>query len=527
MKTEAIYGKINLLYISPEKLINEIDYLFKRMNIALFAIDEAHCISQWGHDFRPTYIRISQLKRHFPNVPVMALTATADKVTCEDIIAQLNLSRTRIFTTTFDRPNLSLSVKNCNNQDDKLTEIISFLSRKKDQSGVIYCMSRKATEVVAAQLEAFGYEVASYHAGLSQQEREQNQFDFLTGKVQIICATIAFGMGIDKSDVRWVIHYNLPKSLECYYQEIGRAGRDGATADTLLIYSLSDMMTLNKFVEESGQSEINSGRLSRMLQYAESRVCRRRTLLSYFGEYKDSDCGNCDVCKSPPRCFDGSLLAQKALSAIARCDENIGFGVLVDILRGERKIEVIAGGYDKIKTFGCGSDLSYEMWERYLLQMLQLGCFEIVYNNKSSLRITKLGWMILKGEYKLMLAEDKRKSTGKTIDKVSAFRTSTKPPSALEKTLMLSNSGMSVKEIATASQSQPITVYSHLATLYRDGKLSTYDKFISEYEIDAVRNILIRFNRGSNPQLVCEMLGNKIEFGKVRLAIAIVEDDNE
>ena len=444
-----------------------------------------------SHDFRPTYIKISSLKRFFPNIPVMALTATADKVTCEDIIRQLNLRSPKIFLSSFDRPNLSLSVKKNLDQKEKLSEILDFISCREGKAGIIYCMSRKSTEMIAAQLEAYGYDADVYHAGLSNEERERNQHDFLTGKTQIMCATIAFGMGIDKSDVRWVIHYNLPKSMECYYQEIGRAGRDGRPSDTMLFYSLSDMMILTKFAEESGQKEINGERLKRMQQYAESTVCRRRNLLSYFGENTEKDCGNCDVCKNPPEKFDGTLIAQKALSAIVRCNQMIGVNLLIDILRGSHKLEIVANGYDKIKTYGAGKDISHNSWELYLLQMLHLGYFEIVYNKKNVLCVTSLGWKVLKGEHSVLL--NKENVSLKQKKQTSYFST-VKPKSALEQTLMLATSGMKAEEIARTFNIQTITGYSHLTQLYTDGNTTFDYGFIMYSGVDWVKQVDVRFH---------------------------------
>lgn len=403
VKIAARRGDLRLLYISPERLMGEIDGLLREMNISLFAIDEAHCISQWGHDFRPEYNRLSVLKKYFPKVPLMALTATADKLTREDIVTQLAMDNPQVFISSFDRPNLTLSVRKNLNKKQKLSAILSFIEQHPRQSGIIYCMSRNSTEILVRELSQYGISVTAYHAGLSSRERETAQQAFLNDRVQIICATIAFGMGIDKSNVRWVIHYNMPKSIECYYQEIGRAGRDGMKGDTLLFYSLGDVVMLSKFAEESGQKKINLEKLRRMQQYAESPICRRRILLSYFGETVDHDCGNCDVCKNPPQRFDGSVLAQKALSAIVRTEQQVTFNLLIDVLRGSHKAEILKRNYDKIKTFGVGSDLTFRQWQGYLLQMLQLGLFEMLYNQGERLSVTELGWKALRNELEIKL----------------------------------------------------------------------------------------------------------------------------
>ena len=400
----AFAGRLKLLYISPERLLAEIDN-WKTLDISLFAIDEAHCISQWGHDFRPDYTGLARLKEIRPDVPTIALTATADRLTRDDIATQLGLRDPYTFISSFDRPNISLRAYNNPGARDRVRFIASLARKYPNDSGVAYCLSRAGVDSLHKALIAAGVRSVRYHAGMNASERAEAMKAFLDGTAQVVCATIAFGMGIDKSNIRWVVHNNLPSNIESYYQEIGRAGRDGLPAEAVLFHSVADIIARRNFAAESGRQAINMEKLERMRAYAEAKVCRRRILLSYFSEARDCDCGNCDVCLEPPERFDGTIAAQKAISAVARTGwTNIGVFTLVNILRGSMRADIRAAGYDKIKTFGAGCDLSLKEWNDYIQQMVQLGVFEIAYDDGNHLRVTEYGMKILRGEAHITLS---------------------------------------------------------------------------------------------------------------------------
>lgn len=403
-------GNIKLLYLAPERLMSELSFLKSTVQISFIAIDEAHCISAWGHDFRPEYTQLHRIREYFPGIPIIALTATADKITRRDIILQLKMQEPNVFIASFDRPNISLSVRKAVSGKARIDEIVRFIRSRKEEAGIIYCLSRKSTEELAGKLKLEGINAACYHAGLDSNQRDRAQDDFINDRTRIICATIAFGMGIDKSNVRFVIHYNLPKNMEGYYQEIGRCGRDGSKADALLFYNVGDLIMLTQFAQDGKQAELNIAKLQRIQQFAEANNCRRKILLSYFGETATEDCGNCDSCKNPKPVFDGTKIAQMALSAATRCNQEVGVNMLVDVLRGSTRSEVMEKNYHTIKTYGVGKQYSFKEWQQFLLQLINIGIFEIAFDQGYTLKITELGKEVLTGKHTLQLTEVERET---------------------------------------------------------------------------------------------------------------------
>lgn len=397
---QVIHKQLKLLYVAPESL-SLLNNLLNETYIALIAIDEAHCISAWGHDFRPSYTQLNFLKKTLPNTPIIALTATADRATRDDIVNQLGLHNPIKHITSFDRKNLSLEVRPAHN---RVNQILDFMDNRSEESGIIYCLSRKTTEKLAEKLQQKGWDAKAYHAGLSFKQRSQVQEDFIYDRTKIICATIAFGMGIDKPDVRWVIHYNLPKNIEGYYQEIGRAGRDGLPSDTLLFYSYADVVQLQKFSEGASNQEVQLAKLNRMRQYAEATNCRRKILLSYFGELIEKDCGHCDVCQNPPQFFDGSIIAQQALSAIYRLQEKEALGVVIDVLRGAQTATILDKQYTQLKTYGVGKAVSWQHWQYYLIQLMNQGYIEIAFHENNALKLTARSKKVLFENEKVQLS---------------------------------------------------------------------------------------------------------------------------
>ena len=399
-------GRLKLLYVAPERLMS--DAFIERlqgMPIALFAIDEAHCISQWGHDFRPEYVQLGRLRTMFPGVPLIALTATADPQTRTDIVRQLVLDRAPCHVAGFDRPNIRYTVME---KSKPFSQLKVFLKeRGAGDPGIVYCLSRKRVEEVAARLSEAGFRAAPYHAGLPDRERQRVQEAFQRDDLQIVVATVAFGMGIDKPNVRFVVHYDLPRNVESYYQETGRAGRDGLAAEALLLFGYGDVAIARALIEGGGnpeQNRIELHKLNAMIGYAEAQTCRRRVLLGYFGEKLTEDCGNCDGCLDPPQRFDATEEARKALSCVFRVGQRFGTGHVIDVLRGSNSERIRNLGHDRLSTFGIGRELPVEAWGNLLRQLIHLGFLEQDMANYSVLKLTEAARPLLRGEERLFLA---------------------------------------------------------------------------------------------------------------------------
>lgn len=406
-------GQLDLLYVSPERLLKA-DFIneLQSLPINLFAIDEAHCISQWGHDFRPEYSRMGQLREFFPNVPFIALTATADHATRHDILQRLQLHNPQVHISSFDRPNIRYTVLEKRKPMAQLSAFLEALDQKNQkESGIVYALSRKRVEEVAEQLASEGYNAKAYHAGLPSDTRTRVHHQFLRDEVDIVVATVAFGMGIDKSNVRFVVHYDMPKNIEGYYQETGRAGRDGLDSEALLLFGMQDVVTARHFVDQvpdAEQKRIELFKLNSMVAFSEALNCRRNVLLNYFGESSQKPCGNCDVCLNPPQLFDAKIAAQKVLSCVYRLNQGFGVQYIVDILRGAKQEKILSAGHDQLSTYGVGKEFSAEEWMSIIRQLIHSGYIYQDIQNYSIVRFTELSGDLLKGKVELQLALPKK-----------------------------------------------------------------------------------------------------------------------
>ena len=420
-------GELDMLYVAPERLVLD-GFLqtLSRVELSLFAIDEAHCVSQWGHDFRPEYVQLGCLRGLFPEVPIVALTATADEQTRLDVLRQLNLPDARMFVTGFDRPNIRYTAAY---KTRPAAQLLEFLKQHDGESGIVYALSRRRVEDVAAKLVAEGIKAGAYHAGMHTTVRARVQEAFMGDRLDVVVATVAFGMGIDKPDVRFVVHYDMPKSIEGYYQETGRAGRDGLPADALMLWSMQDVMTSKGFIDAVANEEqrrIETHKLNSMIGFAEALSCRRRALLGYFGEELIEDCGNCDVCSDPPETYDATLDAQKALSAVYRLNERFGMGYVIDVLRGSEGQRIIENGHNELGVYGVGGEYSKDEWSSIFRQLVHQGFLRVDVGEYSTIKLSPTAAAVLRQEQEVRLARPpaprpKAKKLAKTAKRAKSF----------------------------------------------------------------------------------------------------------
>ena len=605
--------ELTLLYTSPETLFAGNENYLSSLNYKLVVIDEAHCASMWGHDFRPEYQFIQHFRNKLPDVPFAAFTATADKITRKDIADHLGLSKPKVFISSFDRSNIYLNVAGNVKKSDKWKEISAYIKRKKNQAGIIYCLSRKETEEIAIYLSGQGINAKAYHAGMTSELRSKVQRDFLSDDVQVICATIAFGMGIDKSNVRWVIHNNLPKNIEGYYQEIGRAGRDGEPAEAKLYYSMRDVKLLSDFAKESTQKELLLEKLNRMLSFAETNSCRRKILLAYFSEDYPRNCMSCDACDNPKEKMEATTLSQMAISASIRCKNQLTANQLIDVLRGAKTAEIFENKWNEIKTYGVGNQFTWKEWDHFIRELKNLGIFEIAYDENMPLRPTSLAMELVNGKSKISISKfaqekvihfvetqeltdsqllfDRLRLVRKKIaveenvppfyifsdaslrdmaakaprnrdqfllvsgvgeTKLERYATpfletildftnlpedtsvifpkkakKKKKSSTYDETFAFIQLGQNIDEIARHRKLSLTTIYSHIAVLIKEGKIETYEHLIRADEIEMVKKALTVLDHPDQLKPIFEELNGEIEYGKIRIALSLLERENE
>lgn len=415
-------GEIKLLYVAPEKAL-QADFLqrLSYLNVRLFAIDEAHCVSHWGHDFRPHYFRLGELKQHFGHIPIMALTATADQATRADIVKQLNLAAPYIHIGSFDRPNIRYTLEE---KFKPLSQLMRYLREQKNQCGIIYCTSRKRVDDIAQKLSEAGFNAAAYHAGMDNAARQFVHHGFARDDIQIVVATVAFGMGINKPNVRFVVHYDIPKNIESYYQETGRAGRDGLAAEAIMYFDPADIPRVRRFfadIDNEQRRKVEEHRFNAMANFAEAQTCRRQILLNYFSEYQREACGNCDICLNPPSSFDGTLVAQQALSCIYRAGQTFGMGYIIELLRGANTQRIRELNHHQLSTYGIGKQHSVEYWLSILRQLVHQGVLQQDITQGSVLKLTEAARPVLKSQYQLQLAEPRLQAQHVYQDKLAQF----------------------------------------------------------------------------------------------------------